>query len=180
MEKTKKTLNLIIIAVICLVLIVGIIDSAIIYESLTRSYTTMEPSSYSSTNNLDKDGKIMVTFDVPDNNAYLYVKTTKVEVITRNEYLKRVVKNRKIVMDHANEEFTATWTEGNEISYNKAVADYELAKKNLSRTNREAFSLASTAFFRTYFTIIAFLGIAFLINQKLFSKNGEIVTKSND
>ena len=182
MEKTKKVVSLIIIMIACLVLIFGIIDSSIKYSSLTRYPVKMTPSYYS--NSLDKDGKIMTTGDVPFDEEYLYVKTTKVEVITQNEYLKRVVKNKKIIMEHVKEEYDAevqVWiSETLELNYNTAVANYNFAKKDLSRTNREAFSLISTMFFSTYFTIIAFLGIAFVINQKLLSSKGEVFTKSND
>lgn len=154
----KKTVSFIIIGLIGLVLIVGIVAS-----SMTVSIT----NSKTQTSNYAKDGRIKVNYDVSEENSYLYIKDTDAEIMTRSEAYHRTANNYKIRMDKAKKDYLADKTDSKLEIYNGYKVSYESALTTARNFDMSLFTGFMSAFFGTYFPVIALLAITLLINQKI-------------
>lgn len=154
----KKTINGIIIALACVVLVLGVVaacmTSVIINSKTTESYYA-------------KDGRIKTSREISVDESYLYVKDSSVEVITESEYLHRRANNYKIRMDKAKMEYQADKTEENLVIYNSAKAQYESASTAACNFDMSLITTGAKEFFGTYFPIAVLLMLALLINIKI-------------
>lgn len=167
----KKTINGIIITLASVVLICGIVATCMTrtinnpktYISICDDYYYYYPN-YT---NYAKDGRIKVNYDISTDKSYLYVKDSSVELITRSEYYHRNANNYKILMDKAKRDYQTDRTEENLATYNHAKTQYESSSTTARDFDMSLLITGAKAFFETYFSIVALLMIALLINTKI-------------
>ena len=174
----KKYLNWAIIGLACVVLLWGFIASVITCSTANGSKVRISPAAVSGNDNsLNKDGKYKLSVAVDATETWSCVHSREVEVITPVALQRRVVKNRKIQMNRAEELYNANKAAADaatyELAYERAAANFKVAKNTLSVMKNGAFVAGSASFFGVYAPILILLGIAFVVNKKFGGSKAE-------